>query len=631
MEDKSTVSLALCRSDLCLSLFISIGDLWVGPSNIVLPGTFQQFQKWKACKKGGRYERGLLILVQYKRTVQVTLAFAMADKHSSVPCLGLSDSAMGDIPLSQSSSSFISLPPITEDKFYYRGLPSHPVLVARTGPPWKQPTGPEAYRTINKELRVVGTHAIKEVWEDNLALKVHALLDSMKVKWTSTDVVRIKDASWLHRYRESSAPVILWIGVMPGSLSYPDGSVVASKCRELLVEYDITDVDVEIRESVVTRSAGPKLLAPTDSSHPTSSIRQPFTTTLGFPICAQSTPWAGGTAGFFISEGGNTERLLLVTARHVVFTSPDNSHFEHKDDSQLRHNIMLFGDASFNEYLESIQAKIKDEARYSQIQERCIMAIEGKDNPAEKEKRQEELNKTREAVEGLNAFYQDISTRWATSESRVLGHVILSPPINVGVGSESYTEDWAIIEVDASKVDIGNFYGNAIDIGTPISALKLTNMMHPNPWNVNSFMPPWRDLLRLKGTIPDKAMRHPTAFKRDNESCLMVMKRGRATGLTIGRANNICSYSRYYYDGDEAETSKEWPILPFDSRSGVFSKTGDSGSVIVDSFGRIGGLIIGGAGTTSSSDITYATPISFLLKCMRDKGLQPNINPVLTA
>jgi hypothetical protein len=66
MEDKSTVSLALCRSDLCLSLFISIGDLWVGPSNIVLPGTFQQFQKWKACKKGGRYERGLLILVQYK-------------------------------------------------------------------------------------------------------------------------------------------------------------------------------------------------------------------------------------------------------------------------------------------------------------------------------------------------------------------------------------------------------------------------------------------------------------------------------------------------------------------------------------------------------------------------------------
>jgi hypothetical protein len=65
--------------------------------------------------------------------------------------------------------------------------------------------------------RVAGNHALKEVWEDNLALKLHALLDSMKVKWTSTDVVCIGNAG------ESSAPVILWIGVMPATLSGNDG------------------------------------------------------------------------------------------------------------------------------------------------------------------------------------------------------------------------------------------------------------------------------------------------------------------------------------------------------------------------------------------------------------------------
>jgi len=112
----------------------------------------------------------------------------------------------------------------------------------------------------------------------------------------------------------------------------------------------------------------------------------------------------------------------------------------------------------------------------------------------------------------------------------------------------------------------------------------------------------------------------------------MVIKRGNTTGLTVGRANDICSHACNYYDCDKAETSKEWAIFPFDSKSGAFSAKGDSGSVIVDDLGRIGGLLTGGAGAMPSSDITYATPISFLLKRMQDNGLcKPNVSPVLTA
>jgi hypothetical protein len=177
-----------------------------------------------------------------------------------------------------------------------------PALVARTGTPWKAPTGPKAYRRI-REPRVVGNLALMEVWEGNLDLKVFALLDGMKVKWTSIDVVRIGNAG------ESSAPVILWIGAMPASLSGDDGVVMASSCRELLVEHDIADVDVEIRESV-PHSAGPKLLTPASSYDPIVEFCKPLTTT-------PSVPSLEGTDGFFITEGGNTKRLLLVTARHV--------------------------------------------------------------------------------------------------------------------------------------------------------------------------------------------------------------------------------------------------------------------------------------------------------------------------
>ncbi|KAJ7226228.1 hypothetical protein C8J57DRAFT_1093524, partial [Mycena rebaudengoi] len=173
-----------------------------------------------------------------------------------------------------------------------------------------------------------------------VVFKVRDLLDLMKVKWTSTDVVRIGNAG------ESSAPVILWIGVMPASLAGNDGIAVASSCRQLLVENHLTDVDVEICESVVTRSAGPKLLTSVYSSDPTVDVHEPLTSALGLPICGQSAPWAEGTGGFFITEGGNTERLLLVTARHVIFPD-ENKHFERKYDSQRRYNVRLFGDVAF--------------------------------------------------------------------------------------------------------------------------------------------------------------------------------------------------------------------------------------------------------------------------------------------
>ncbi|KAJ6580227.1 hypothetical protein B0H10DRAFT_2235420 [Mycena sp. CBHHK59/15] len=528
--------------------------------------------------------------------------------HSHNNCL-IEIEQFGDSSALPQSSSLILLSPPSEmeTKFYYAGLPSSPVLVARTGATsWKAPTGPEAYRKI-KELCAVGNHALKETWEGNLALKVHALLDSMKVMWTSTDVVRIGNTG------ESSAPVILWIGVMPASLSGDDGVVVASKCRELLVEYDIADVNVEIRESVVSAN-----LLPLRSVSP-------------------SAPSLRLTGGFFIAEGGNTERLLLATARHVVFM-PDkneNKHFERKNDSQRRYNVTLFGDAAFNKYLKYIKTDIRGKALITQYQEGRVRAIEGTDNPAvnkECQKAQAELDEAREAKEKLNTLYQDVSTHWATPESRILGHVILSPPINVGVGSssEGYTEDWAVIEIDASKVNASNFKGNAIDLGTRIPADEFTHMMYPNPRNVHSFTYPGDRLLMLKGTIPDEEMCHPTAFDQNNDPCLMVIKRGNTTGLTVGRANDICSYARNYYDDDKAKTSKEWAILPFNSKSGPFSDTGDSGSVIVDGLRCIGGLLTGGAGATPSSDITYATPISFLIMRMRANGIRPNLNPILT-
>jgi hypothetical protein len=150
---------------------------------------------------------------------------------------------MADIPPS------LKLPPPPSEKeaaLYYAGLPSKPVLVARTGAPWKEPTGPEAYYQLKELCGTNGYHAIEQIWEYGLASKVRCLLDSMKVKWTSLEIVGFANVEDF-----SGPPPTLWIGVHSASLSGTDGVVTAYKCRDLLVENGITDVDVEIRESVV--------------------------------------------------------------------------------------------------------------------------------------------------------------------------------------------------------------------------------------------------------------------------------------------------------------------------------------------------------------------------------------------
>ena len=513
-----------------------------------------------------------------------------------------------------------------EAKFYYAGLPSGPVLVARTGStPWEAPTGLEAYRKL-KELRVVGDHEINDVWEDDLALKVHAILHAKGVDWSSTDVVRIGYAE------EPSGDVILWIGVKPDSLSYDAGIDAALQCKRLLLDYGIKEVDVEIRESEVIRSAGPQLLQPTFDSDATVDVREALTATLGITICAQSTPWAEGTGGFFLSEGGNGKRLLLVTARHVVFppNKQNNELFEHKSDSQRRRDVLVLSDVSFQQHLVSIQAEIDGQEINIRYQKKRIENVVGRAGEAAKKEReasQSLVDRAEANVKALTAFRHELSTHWATEQSRVLGHVIFSPPITVGAGTEQYTQDVAVIEIDAAKIDPSTFTGNVIDLGSKFTPDVLTSMMYPNPKNVHNFEYPGDRLLSLRGTIADKEMREPAMYDKNGDPCLIVLKRGRTTDLTVGRANNIRSYTRNCFGDNEPEVSKEWAILPFDNQSGPFSAKGDSGSVIVDGGGRIGGLLTGGAGVTDSSDVSYATPIDFVLKCIRSSKSLSKVYP----
>jgi len=148
--------------------------------------------------------------------------------------------------------------------------------------------------------------------------------------------------------------------------------------------------------------------------------------------------------------------------------------------------------------------------------------------------------------------------------------------------------------------------------------------MYPHPKATTSFKYPEDGLLQLRGVVQEGELRHPhTMLDADGEECLLVIKNGNATGLTIGRLTGIESFTREIDAYDIRSTSMEVAIHPYSRKvGGAFSAPGDSGSVVVDGKGRIVGIITAGCGPTDSTDVTYVTPFYWVLE--RIKAVFPN-------
>ena len=361
----------------------------------------------------------------------------------------------------------------TEAVSYYSGLCSSPRLVYRTGStPFMVLTGPEAYPPL-KELRPVFGHKLNVIWKE-LGPKVCQLLDSQGVLWTSIDVVRFIRVG--EGKGNTVGPVVLWIGVAPETLFGEDAHTSANGCLDLLKEFGIIDVEVEYRESIYTQSAGPTLLEPVVDLDPTVDVRGPLTPVLGLSIAAQATPHAEGTGGIYLAEGGDSKKVLLVTARHVLFP-PNyglNVDYARTDTSAPRRDVLLLGTKAYDNLLKSIEIKAEGHGnlvkRYGRKIENLRARVAGEDEVDVKEatwlleKSQSLLDESREAIKALEKFHGEVKKEWRLSQ-RVLGHIVRSPPISFSAGAEGFTEDYAVVELDRSRIsDKEAFKGNVIDL-----------------------------------------------------------------------------------------------------------------------------------------------------------------------
>ncbi|GJJ10265.1 hypothetical protein Clacol_004491 [Clathrus columnatus] len=216
-----------------------------------------------------------------------------------------------------------------------------------------------------------------------------------------------------------------------------------------------------------------------------------------------------------------------------------------------------------------------------------------------------ELTETERKIVDLKGFYVTMNRKWSKLSDRVIGHVVYAPPIGVGgVGSNRFTRDFCIVELDKSKFT--HFIGNVLSLD--LKALLYERIDVPS-----EFKYPIDGHLKLKGMLTADDINNPNTLDSTGNRIRRVLKRGFKTNTTVGTLSRFMSFVRHYFTNGGIMESLELPILPHESETGTFSKGGDSGAVIVSPSGEFVGLLTSGTNKgTDGTDITFATLFKYI-------------------
>ena len=184
--------------------------------------------------------------------------------------------------------------------------------------------------------------------------QIYEHFDSINFKWSTIDPICFTEVGG------EPGPLYIWVGVMNGTPLRKDARNAAAHCKHILAKSQFATFEIAFCESVFTRSAGPQFLKCNryfDPSVPLANVRYSCTPTLGVPIAPKAFSQFGGTGRLYLREGGERNRVLLLTARHGVLPSSEyrNEFYERK---MPRREVILLGNKAFENVLTSVMCKI---------------------------------------------------------------------------------------------------------------------------------------------------------------------------------------------------------------------------------------------------------------------------------
>ncbi|EKM48129.1 uncharacterized protein PHACADRAFT_189249 [Phanerochaete carnosa HHB-10118-sp] len=157
------------------------------------------------------------------------------------------------------------------------------------------------------------------------------------------------------------------------------------------------------------------------------------------------------------------------------------------------------------------------------------------------EAKREKLAKVQKDIGVLKAFYKDTCSQWIDIARRNIGHVDWAPEISVDVQVCKYTKDISTFEVDAARFKV-QFKGNIVDLGSKFTPRQLTDVFYPQSGGRTVFKFPANRQLRINGCVTLELLAVPDCFDSNGKPCLIVMKDGNTTDLTVGRYAGLEAY-----------------------------------------------------------------------------------------
>lgn len=220
------------------------------------------------------------------------------------------------------------------------------------------------------------------------------------------------------------------------------------------------------------REVGPQLLEPVGNLDPLVDVVGPLTPALGLPISTK--PEAEGTMALYLAEGGGSDSLLGLSCRHVLIGSKEANIDYVRHPSRPPRNVLLLGKRAFTNLVDSIKLRIGRHGIMTKLWRKQTKGFEEREKgtnaadvvkaKAARIKTQRLLDEAEKAMEALGAFLDQVNKDWNKLDNRVLGHILRSPAISLGVSEQRFTEDWGIFLINRDKLGDG-FQGNKMDLG----------------------------------------------------------------------------------------------------------------------------------------------------------------------
>ncbi|KAF5649146.1 uncharacterized protein FTJAE_1142 [Fusarium tjaetaba] len=522
-------------------------------------------------------------------------------------------------------------PPSRKEFFsYYHGLPDSPNLVARSATtPWNGPVND--WDDCGRIFDPVEKHAVVPLWNDSTGPVRRKILEAVQdIDWNAIDILRFGSADFKDRHLVR--PVILVVSVEPDSTTWLDGRAVALKCRDILREHGINDVEVEIKESKITQCCSSDQ-DQTESEPPTAKLIPHIPTLqeegfrrdsiqvsefLGTKIAPSRNPTREGTKGLYLRIR-NTETVVALTCRHVVVGSKEeNIDFCH--DVNNSRGIIQPGNTTYKDRTEFLRNQVSSTQSAIELCESFTPVPHVKIKDLRSDKVEEESSPRR--IEPFESM-----------ESRTVGHVLFSPKFGLSSSSPVRFRDWALIELDQKKhqTPVKNLGNTVPETLSPVFRMRQFMLWeYVNPGRKRTIcMVPGAHIYTQTGVMSEAEMRCPDfdfavpGKTVVDEDFMRVCMYGSASGVSHGVTNTARSVVRRIVEGVPM-VSEEWCILgsiECEKRK-PFSKQGDSGASVMGDDGRVAAILTSGAqgGTRGIHHISYATPIEWLLEDIRGHG-----------